>query len=512
MEYSLHDLAHNAKPNEHLNEMLANHRSDCLVVGTYQGGELTPSAAAIDHLSGGMIKRLLARGDLEARAGQSLLLPSLSGVAAERVLLVGLGVPEELNIKRWKSLFSDSFNALQQRGIKRVDYTLLEAAPHNMQPADALRFAVLALDEASYRFMDYKSDKTKDLPSVTHAAFVVALTDTDANTDTLQRALTDASALASGVTLTKNLANAPGNVCTPTYLAQAALDLAANTANLHVEILEREAMQQLGMGSLLSVAQGSDQPPKLIVLNYRHGAENAAPVVLVGKGVTFDSGGISLKPGDKMDEMKYDMGGAAAVLGVFKAVTAMQLPFNLVGVIPCVENMPSGGALKPGDIVTSMSGQTIEVLNTDAEGRLILCDALTYAERFQPAAVVDMATLTGAVIIALARFPSGLLGNNPDLVQALLQAGETSGDRAWEMPLWDDYQELLKSNFADMANIGGREGGTVTAAAFLSRFTKAYPWAHLDIAGTAWNSGDKKGATGRPVPLIMQWLMARAEK
>ena len=500
MDYSIHRTA---SPST---EALADLHTNCLVVGVFANGELTPSAGVLDHLSGGMLNRFITRGDLEMTAGKTLLIPTLSGVMkTERVLLICLGLAEELKLKRWKSLFSESLNALQQRGVHRVDFALLEAAPHNMSQSEALRHAVLALDEASYRFVDFKSDKKDGLPSVQHAAFLA----TSMETALLENALQQAIAIAAGVALTKNLANTPGNVCTPSHLAETALKLAASAPQLGVEVLERETMQQLGMGSLLSVAQGSEQPPKFIVLNYNQGADDAAPVVLVGKGVTFDSGGISLKPGDKMDEMKYDMGGAAAVLGIFKAVTAMQLPINLVGLIPSVENMPSGSALKPGDIVTSMSGQTIEVLNTDAEGRLILCDALTYAERFQPATVIDMATLTGACVIALARAPSGLLGNNPELVQSILQAGMESGDRAWELPLWDDYQDLLKSNFADMANIGGREGGAITAAAFLSRFAKAYPWAHLDIAGTAWNSGDKQGATGRPVPLVMQWLMAR---
>jgi len=500
MDFSIHRTA------SPWTEALAGLHTDCLVVGVYSNAELTPSAEAIDHLSGGLLTRLTQRGDLEMAAGKTLLIPSVSGVIhCERVLLVCLGAAEELTLKRWKSLFSDSLNALQQRGIARVDYAVLETAPQGMDQNSALRHAVLALDEAAYRFLDFKSDKTSGLPSVQHAAFLAP----PEASSTLETALAQAIATARGVELTKNLANTPGNVCTPSYLAETAQQLATQYPGLQVEILEREAMQHLGMGSLLSVAQGSDQPPKFIILNYRNGAHDAAPVVLVGKGVTFDSGGISLKPGEKMDEMKYDMGGAAAVLGIFKAVAAMRLPINLVGLIPSVENMPSGNALKPGDIVTSMSGQTIEVLNTDAEGRLILCDALTYAERFQPAAVIDMATLTGACVIALARAPSGLLGNDDSLIQSILHAGETSGDRAWQLPLWDEYQDLLKSNFADMANIGGREGGAITAAAFLSRFTKAYPWAHLDIAGTAWNSGDKKGATGRPVPLVTQWLMAR---
>lgn len=486
-----------------LSEALAALHTDALVLGIRADAELMPAAAAIDRLSGGLISRMLARGDISGEAGRTLLLPQVSGLEAQRVLLVGLGKAEDMTLKRWKSLFSDSLSALQQRGVARADFALLDAAPTGMDAAQALHLAVLALSETDYRYLDFKSDPSAAQSRVQGAAFVVAAEQIEA----LHAPLKQAVAVAHGVDFTKNLANAPGNLCTPSYLAEQARDLALQHNTLKIEVLERENMQQLGMGSLLAVAQGSEQAPKLIVLEYRQGRADDKPVVLVGKGVTFDSGGISLKPGEKMDEMKYDMGGAAAVLGVFKAVAAMSLPINLVGIIPSVENMPSGRALKPGDIVTSMSGQTIEVLNTDAEGRLILCDALTYAERFQPAAVIDMATLTGACVIALARAPSGLLGNDRALIQSILQAGEASGDRAWELPLWDDYQDLLKSNFADLANIGGREGGAITAAAFLSRFTKNYPWAHLDIAGTAWNSGEKKGATGRPVPLITHWLM-----
>jgi leucyl aminopeptidase len=317
-------------------------------------------------------------------------------------------------------------------------------------------------------------------------------------------------AIAQGMNLARDLGNLPGNLCTPTYLAEQAQAL-AETYALGIDVLEREAMENLGMGSLLSVAKGSDQPPKFIVLNY-HGAKKEKPVVLVGKGITFDSGGISLKPAAEMDEMKYDMCGAASVLGTMQAIAQLGLPLNVVGIIPTCENLPNGRANKPGDIVTSMSGQTIEVLNTDAEGRLILCDALTYAERFEPAAVVDIATLTGACVIALGHVASGLLANKQSLADELLDAGEVSGDRCWQMPLWDEYQEQLKSNFADMANIGGRPGGTITAAAFLSRFTKKYDWAHLDIAGTAWKSGKEKGGTGRPVPLLVNFLAARADK
>jgi leucyl aminopeptidase len=298
-------------------------------------------------------------------------------------------------------------------------------------------------------------------------------------------------------------------VCTPGYLAQQARKLAKDNAKLSTEILDEKKMKQLGMGSLLSVSAGSDEPAKLIVMQYKGGKRGQKPYVLVGKGITFDSGGISLKPGAKMDEMKYDMGGAASVFGTVRAVLAMELPINLVAIVAAAENMPNGRATKPGDVVTSMSGKTIEVLNTDAEGRLVLCDALTYAERFKPQAVIDIATLTGACVVALGSHASGLYSNNEKLAEQLLAAGIESHDRAWRMPLWDDYQKQLDSNFADIANIGGPGGGSVTAACFLARFTENYHWAHLDIAGSAWDS-TPKGATGRPVGLLTRYLMDRA--
>ncbi|MEW6765703.1 MAG: leucyl aminopeptidase [Pseudomonadota bacterium] len=480
-------------------------KSACIVVGVHEGRKLTPSAQALDEASGGQIGQILKRGDLEGKCGQTLLLPALGGVSAERVLLVGLGAARDLDLKGWKKAHAEVIGALSDRGAGDAAFCLLEAAPRGMEADEALRHAVLAIDERGYRFDQFKREKDnkRALKRVNFVAGRKEMRD-------LEDALRSAEAIASGIRLTKDLANMPGNVCTPSYLADEARRLSSLYSTIHTEILDQSAMEHLGMGALLGVAKGSAQPPRFIVMEYRQGAEDSKPTVLVGKGVTFDSGGISLKPGEKMDEMKYDMSGAATVLGVFAACAEMKLPVNLVGLIPTVENMPAGNALKPGDIVTSMSGQTIEVLNTDAEGRLILCDALTYAERYKPEAVIDMATLTGACVIALARFPSGLFGNHRPLVQALLKAGERSGDRAWELPLWDDYQDLLKSNFADMANIGGREGGAITAASFLARFTKNYHWAHLDIAGTAWNSGDKKGATGRPVPLLMTWLMEKA--
>ncbi|MDZ4212545.1 MAG: leucyl aminopeptidase, partial [Methylotenera sp.] len=321
--------------------------------------------------------------------------------------------------------------------------------------------------------------------------------------------LADGLALASGVSFAKDLGNLPPNVCTPTYLAEQAQAL-GKKHDFKVKVLERDELKKLGMGSFLAVSQGSEEPPKFIIMQHLKGKKDQKPVVLVGKGITFDTGGISLKPGAEMDEMKYDMCGAASVLGTFKTISEMDLALNVIGIIPTCENMPDGRATRPGDVLTSMSGLTIEVLNTDAEGRLILCDALTYAERFEPSTVVDIATLTGACVIALGHHATGLFSNNDNLANELLKAGEKSLDRAWHMPMWDDYQPLLDSNFADIANIGGRAAGSITAACFLSRFAKTYDWAHLDIAGTAWKSGKEKGGTGRPVPLLTEFLVNRA--
>jgi leucyl aminopeptidase len=367
--------------------------------------------------------------------------------------------------------------------------------------------------DVDYRFdvMKGKAAQEEKAKSVKRVAKVAVAFIEKSEGKLAESGLKQGLALAAGVSLTKDLGNLPPNVCTPTYLADQAKAM-GKQYGLQVEVLDRDQIAKLGMGSFLGVAQGSAQPPKLIVLQHKKGKKSQKPVVLVGKGITFDTGGISIKPGAEMDEMKYDMCGAASVLGTFKAIAEMDLPLNVVGVIPTCENMPDGTAIKPGDVLTSMSGQTIEVLNTDAEGRLILCDALTYAERFEPAAVVDIATLTGACVIALGHHASGLFSNNDKLAQELLAAGETAHDRAWHMPLWEDYQPQLDSNFADMANIGGRAGGSITAACFLSRFTKKYEWAHLDIAGTAWKSGKDKGGTGRPVPLLTEFLVKRAAK
>jgi leucyl aminopeptidase len=365
-----------------------------------------------------------------------------------------------------------------------------------------------ALD-ASYKFAAMKRKDEKASPKKGIAKLTINVSASDVSA--AETGLANGQALAAGVSLAKDLGNLPPNVCTPSYLAEQALAL-GKTHQFKVEVLERDAIKKLGMGSFLGVAQGSEEPPKFIIMQHLKGKKEQKPVVLVGKGITFDTGGISLKPGSDMDEMKYDMCGAASVIGTFKAIAAMNLPLNVIGVIPTCENMPDGRATRPGDVLTSMSGLTIEVLNTDAEGRLILCDALTYVERFEPSAVIDVATLTGACVIALGHHASGLFSNNDALAAELLQAGEVALDRAWHMPMWDDYQSLLDSNFADMANIGGRAAGSITAACFLARFAKKYDWAHLDVAGTAWKSGKEKGGTGRPVPLLTEFLVQRASK
>jgi leucyl aminopeptidase len=363
--------------------------------------------------------------------------------------------------------------------------------------------------DASYKFAAIKRKDEKASPKKGIAKLTINVSVSDVSA--AETGLANGQALAAGVSLAKDLGNLPPNVCTPSYLAEQALAL-GKTHQFKVEVLERDALKKLGMGSFLGVAQGSEEPPKFIIMQHLKGKKEQKPVVLVGKGITFDTGGISLKPGSDMDEMKYDMCGAASVIGTFKAIAAMNLPLNVIGVIPTCENMPDGRATRPGDVLTSMSGLTIEVLNTDAEGRLILCDALTYVERFEPSAVIDVATLTGACVIALGHHASGLFSNNDALAAELLQAGEVALDRAWHMPMWEDYQSLLDSNFADMANIGGRAAGSITAACFLARFAKKYDWAHLDVAGTAWKSGKEKGGTGRPVPLLTEFLVQRANQ
>ena len=481
-------------------------KTGLLVLGAFAEGRLPALSAAADGAAEGRLAALIKRGDLEDKAGATLLVHDLPGVHAERVLLVSLGKHDEFGDKAYRDALAAAAKAISAGPAKDAVVALADAELSGRDMAWRLQQAARILADGAYRFDALKSDKKTRKERGAKKLCLLVSCELGAELDT---AVLQGHAIASGMALAKDLGNLPGNHCTPTPLAETAESL-GKQYKFDVEVLERDDMEKLGMGSFLSVARGSHQPPKFIVMHYKGGKAKAKPVVLVGKGITFDTGGISLKPAAEMDEMKFDMCGAASVLGTFKAVAQMGLPINLVGLVPTTENMPGGGATKPGDVVTSMSGQTIEVLNTDAEGRLILCDALTYAERFKPECVIDIATLTGACVVALGKIPSGLLANDDELAAEILRRGTESGDRAWQLPLWDEYQELLKSNFADMGNIGGRYAGTITAACFLSRFAKAYKWAHLDIAGTAWVSGDAKGATGRPVPLLSSFLIGRA--
>lgn len=479
-------------------------KSGCVVVGVFDGGKLSKAAQVLDKAAKHALSDLIARGDMSGKSATTLLLHKLPGVAAERVLLVGLGQISELSKKTISEILRATFSALNATPTKDATLFLSDKSV-GTDTEWVIKQAVFTAAEFAFR-----ADGMKSKPSKAASLKHITIATLDKPAAALKNVLDQTAATTRGMALTKELGNLPGNICTPTYLAAKALALGKVHKSIKTTVLDEKAMQKLGMGSFLSVTRGSEQPAKLITMEYSGAAKTQKPIVLVGKGVTFDSGGISLKPGAEMDEMKYDMCGAASVLGTLQAIAEMGLKLNVVGVIPACENLPSGKATKPGDIVTSMSGQTIEILNTDAEGRLILCDALTYSAKFNPDTVIDIATLTGACVIALGHVASGMFANDDNLAKELATAGEQSHDRIWQLPLWEDYQPLLDSNFADMANIGGRAGGTITAACFLSRFTKEYHWAHLDIAGTAWLSGKNKGATGRPVPLLTQYLINRA--
>jgi leucyl aminopeptidase len=478
-------------------------RGACVVAGIFESRKMSETAKILDKATEGYIKNILASGDMEGKANTSLLLHNVPNTQFKRILLIGLGKEQEFKEKTFLSAIGSILNTLQKTAVTDVTLSLPDFPLKQKNSDWKVTQTAIAVSTSLYRFDQLKSKPDNDRSQLRK---VVLCINDRAELPGCENALQQGLAIAKGMSLTKDLGNQAPNICTPTYLAKQAKDL-AKTHKLKATVLEEKDMEKLGMGSLLAVARGSDQPAKLIVLEYQGLTKKDNPVVLVGKGVTFDTGGISLKPAAEMDEMKFDMSGAASVLGAMLATAELKLPINLIGIIPATENMPSGKATKPGDVVTSMSGQTIEILNTDAEGRLILCDALTYAERYNPKLVIDIATLTGACVIALGNFTTGLLSNDEQLAQELIAAGEQAVDKAWQLPLGDDYQELLKSNFADIANIGGRAAGTITAACFLSRFTKKYRWAHLDIAGTAWKSGKDKGSTGRPVPLLMQFLI-----
>lgn len=485
--------------------------SDCVIVGVYESGKLTAAAASINQASSGFITEVIERGDMDGKLGSTLILHRIPGADAQRLLLVGLGNHGEIKPAAYRKAVAASIKALAKTGVKVADTFLMEVdVEQKCDHWKSFQLVESSLDSL-YQFNVMKGASVQKEKAKKVSISEISIFIEESQRPSVVLGIKEGKALSSGVSFAKDLGNLPPNVCTPTYLAEQALAM-VKSHGLKVEVLERDELHQLGMGSFLGVAQGSVQPPKLIVLQHLKGASSDKPVVLVGKGITFDTGGISIKPGAEMDEMKYDMCGAASVLGTFKAIAEMGLNLNVIGIIPACENMPDGNAIRPGDVLTSMSGQTIEILNTDAEGRLILCDALTYAEKFEPAAVVDIATLTGACVIALGHHASAVFSNQDVLSKELILSGEDALDRAWPMPMWDDYQPQLDSNFADMANIGGRAGGSITAACFLSRFTKKYDWAHLDVAGTAWKSGKEKGSTGRPVPLLTEFLKKRANK
>lgn len=481
-------------------------RVGCVIVGIFERRSPSDSAASIDELTDGLISSVMRRGDMDGKLGQSLLLQRPANLLCDRVLLVGCGKERNFDETAYRKANAAAAQQLAKLGaIDAVSY-LSELRIKGKDAQWKVKQAVTTTIDDFYRFEHCKSDASDKKRSLQRLTFAVS-----SRTDLPQAevGLAQGQAIGQGMSLAKDLGNLPGNICTPAYLAQQAKTLAKQHKKLSTKVLEEADMEKLGMGSLLSVSRGSREPAKLIIMEHKGGKPSDKPIVLVGKGLTFDAGGISLKPAAGMDEMKYDMCGAAAVFGAVQAACELDLPLNIVGVVPSSENLPDGAANKPGDIVTSMAGITIEILNTDAEGRLILCDALTYVEQnYDPAAVVDMATLTGACVIALGSHASGLFSNNDRLSKALLSAGELAGDRAWGLPLWPEYDQQLKSPFADVANIGGREAGAITAASFLARFTKKLRWAHIDIAGTAWNSGKNKGATGRPVPLLTEYLLS----
>ncbi len=491
--------------------------ASCLIVFISQQEKsirLSTVGQAIDEASDQLLSGLIERNQLDAKLERIDVLFEPAGLACKQLMVVGLGDAAKLDITKTRKLLISIVKTLGERDIDSVAVSM-EGFSELTKEADLegqaqfVQWWVEAAYAAQYQYTKTKPDKNDKTKSNTPEDYYFQI-DNKVDEGTVKRSVAIGQAIGEGTNLSKDLANMPGNVCTPSFLATTAQSLGKEYA-MTTTVLDEARMKRLKMGALLSVSKGSREPAKLITIEYKGVDKDHPPVVLVGKGLTFDAGGISLKPAATMDEMKFDMCGGASVLGVMRALGELKLPMNVVGVIASSENLPDGAANKPGDVVTSMKGLTIEILNTDAEGRLILCDALTYVEKFKPAVVIDIATLTGACMIALGQQASGLFSNDDELADAILAAGKTAGDRAWRMPVWDEYQQQLKSNFADVANIGGRFAGAVTAACFLKRFAEDYRWAHLDIAGTAWKSGTEKGATGRPVGLLVQYLLDTLE-
>jgi len=489
---------------------------ECLVLGVFEEGGLTDEARTVDSATRGRLAGVLSRGDFSGRAGETLLLTDLPGLQASRVLLTGLGPKDGLNRKTWRRACQAAIGALTRTRIRSAAVAIARPDARELDDYYLGRLVAEITGSVLYRTNDLKTGKKPRPPALEK---VLAGPVERNAVEATRRGLRHGEAIAQAMKVQRDLGNLPSNICTPSYLADQARALARKHASLRVQVLDQAAIRREKMGCLLAVAQGSEQPPRFIIIEHRGapgrtrgkaGSRASGPIVLVGKGITFDTGGISLKDPPSMDEMKFDMSGAAAVLAAMHLCATLRLPLRVIGLIAATENMPSGRAIKPGDIVTSASGQTVEILNTDAEGRLVLCDALHYARRYDPAAVVDIATLTGACVIALGAHHTGVMSNDDDLAKELVAAGARADDRAWQLPLTEEYAEQLKSNFADMANVGGREGGAITAAAFLGKFTKGMKWAHLDIAGTAYQGGAQKGSTGRPTPLLADFLIHRA--
>jgi leucyl aminopeptidase len=473
--------------------------ADAIVLGVFEDKTLPSATAEVDAAAGGAIRRLLEAGDLTGKPGTIGRLFHLPGVKAPRLLLAGLGEPRKFDPARYHKACGEAAKALASGPSRRVASFLPEVDLEARDLGWRTRQAAVAADAACYRYT--ATVKPKNGAGLEELLLPAAGG---------EAALAQARGIAAGVALARELGNLPPNICNPGYLADTARRMAAEESGVMAEVIERDEMQRMGMGALLAVGQGSANPPRLVVLRWQGAGPADKPYVLVGKGITFDTGGVNLKVAGGIEEMKYDMCGAATVIGAFLAAVRMKVALNVIAVVPAVENMPDGNSYRPSDVLTAMSGTTIEVGNTDAEGRLILCDALTYARRFEPAAMVDVATLTGACVIALGKHAHGLMSKHDDLADELLAAGQATLDRAWRLPLWDDYQQQLESAFADVYNIGGKGAGAITAGCFLARFAEGQRWAHLDIAGTAWDEGRKGMATGRPVPLLAQWLLDRA--
>lgn len=483
-------------------------RSACIVVGVFEPRRLSDAAQLLDDISEGYLSTLLRRGDIEGKIGQLLFLHHVPNVLSERVLLVGCGKERELTEVQYKQIIAKTISTLNDTGSLEAICFLSELHIKGRDSYWAVRQAVEAAQDSLYSFDQFKTNKENARRPLRKLTFNLP---SRKDLPKAELALQHALAVASGTKVCKDLANMPPNICTPLYLAEQAQKLDNRFDKISTEIIDTAQMTELKMDSYLAVARGSENPAYMSIISYNGAPASQKPIVLVGKGLTFDSGGISLKPGAGMDEMKYDMGGAASVYGAMKALAKLDLPINVIGILAGAENMPAGNAYRPGDILTTMSGQTVEVLNTDAEGRLVLCDVLTYVERFEPDCVIDVATLTGACIMALGHHISALVTPHKGLAHELLSASNQASDKAWQLPMDDEFQKQIDSPFADMANLGGRPAGTITAACFLSRFTKKYNWAHLDVAGTAWKSSSPKGATGRPVSLLTQFLINRSE-